>query len=71
MLLSICIAHLVNTRAVSEERFLFEPSRNIKRDERVKRDERGVNCSQYELSAVNSRECAYNIPFMCIFNCVS
>ena len=54
-----CIAHLVNTREVSEERSLFEPSRRMGRGERVERDEREVNLSKYELSAVNSSDGVY------------
>ena len=54
-----CIAHLVNTREVSEERSLFEPSRRMGRGERVERDERVVNLSKYELSAVNSSDRVY------------
>ena len=42
--------HLTNTSKDSEELELFEPSRDIRRDERVSSDERVVILAQYEFS---------------------
>ena len=42
--------HLTNTSKDSEELELFEPSRDIRRDERVSSDERVVLLAQYEFS---------------------
>ena len=49
----------MNTRGVSEERSLFEPSRRMGRGERVERDERLGYPLKYELSAVNSSDGVY------------